>query len=65
MTMVTVFGSKKFGAQIQLFLAYLYCQKQLKMTISIKNGIIPILKSILKEGFTHKKVHLLKQSMFV
>ena len=31
------------------FLDYLYCQKQLKMKILIKNGMIFILKSVFKE----------------
>ena len=52
MTVVTAFGHKKFGAQIRLFLALLCCQKQLKMKILIKNGIINILKSVLKERCT-------------
>ena len=34
-------------AKIRLFLACLYCQKQLKTKILIKNGIILILKSVL------------------
>ena len=36
MTVVTVFVCEKFGAQIQLFLAFLYCQTQLKTKILIK-----------------------------
>ena len=52
MTAFTTFGPKKSGTQIQLILACLYCQKQLKMEILIKNDIILILKSELKEYCT-------------
>ena len=45
----TSFECEKFGTQIQLFLAYRYCQKLLKTKILIKNVIILILKSFLKE----------------
>ena len=58
----STFGHKTFGTQIQFFSACLYCQKQLKMKILIGNGIILILKSILLEHCTCKKV--LKQSIF-
>ena len=50
MTVVTVFKHKKFGAQVSL--DFMYCQKQLKIKILIKNGIIHVLKSILKEFYT-------------
>ena len=40
MTVVTAFGRQKFDAQIRFQLACLYCRKQLKMKIIIKNGII-------------------------
>ena len=52
MTSGTAFGHEKFSAQIQLFLACLYCQKQLKTNILIKSGIILILKSVHKERCT-------------
>ena len=55
MTLVTTFGHGKFGAQIQLFLACLYCQEQLKAKTLILNGIILILKSILKQHCTRKQ----------
>ena len=58
----STFGHKTFGTQIQFFSACLYCQKQFKMKILIGNGIILILKSILLEHCTCKKV--LKQSIF-
>ena len=38
MTAVTAFGYQTFA--FFLFLACLYCQKQLKTKIAIKNGII-------------------------
>ena len=50
---------------IQLSLVYLYCQKQLKMRILIKNEIIHVLKSVLKKAVPKNKAHLLKQSIFV
>ena len=49
MTAVTAFGCEKCGAQIRLFLARLYCQKHLKTKILMKNDIILILKSAVKE----------------
>ena len=52
MISVTAFGCEKFGPHIQLFLACLYCQKPLKLKTLIKNGIILILKSLLKESST-------------
>ena len=42
-------GLLKSDTQFHLFLAYLYCQKQLKMKILIRNEIIFTLKSVLKE----------------
>ena len=46
------FRCGKFGALIQLFLACLYCQKQLKTKVLVKNGVILILKSVIKESGT-------------
>ena len=52
MTAIIAFGHGEIGAKILLFLACLYCQKQLKLKILLKNVIILILKSILKERCT-------------
>ena len=49
MTARAAFGREKFGAQFQLFLVCLYCQKQLKRKILVKISIILILKSVQKE----------------
>ena len=46
---VSAFGHQGFDAQIRFLLACLYCQKLLKMKFIIKNGIIFIQKSLLKE----------------
>ena len=43
---------EKFGAQIQLFFSCLFYQKQLQMKVLIKNDIIYILNSVLKEHST-------------
>ena len=39
MTVVTTFGRQTIDAQIRFLLVCLYCQKQLKIKIIIKNGI--------------------------
>ena len=52
MSAVTAAGHEKCGTQIQLFLACLYCQNQLKTKILIENGVILIRKSVLKERGT-------------
>ena len=52
MTAIIAFGHGEIGAKILLFLACLYCQKQLKSKILLKNVTILILKSILKERCT-------------
>ena len=52
MTAVTTFWHQKFDTQIPFLLACLYCQKQLKMKTVIKNGMIFIQKSLLKECCT-------------
>ena len=48
MTAVTVLGRKVLRPN-STFLACLCCQKQLETKSSVKNGIILILKSVLKE----------------
>ena len=65
MTAVTAFGREKFGAQIRLF-KLLYCQKQLKMKILIKNDIL-ILDFVLTRRTLYLKTKFifLKQSIFV
>ena len=62
MVAVATFESEKFGAQTWLFLACQYCQKQLKTKNLIKDGIVCILKSVLKECCTvpNNKARLLK-----
>ena len=60
MTAVTAFGSKKFGAQIR-FLSLSVLPKKLKTKISIKNGMILILKPVLKECCTWKWKSSLKK----
>ena len=53
-TAVTTSGCQHFGTRICFLLACLYCQKQLKTKIIIKNGIIFIQKSLFKERCTAK-----------
>ena len=49
---ITAFGRKTFGTQIRSSLTSLCFQKHLQTKILIKNGIIPILNSVLKERYT-------------
>ena len=60
MIAVTAFVYQKFDAQICFLLACMYCQKQLKMKIIIKNDIVFIQKSLLKERLPKNKAPLLK-----
>ena len=55
MTALFTFGHGKSGTQTRLFLACLYCQKQLETKVLIKNSIILILKSVLKEYCIEKQ----------
>lgn len=58
------FGAQKVWHPNSPFLGCLYCQKQLKTKFLVKNGMIFILKSVLKEC-AYKKDQLLQQSIFV
>ena len=57
MTAITTFGQEKFGAQIQLFLAWWYCQKQLKVNILIKNDMKKCCTYKQSSSFQHKTEH--------
>ena len=63
MTAVTAFRREKVWRPIRLLLARVYCQKQLKMKILIKNDII--LKVRTQRKLRKNKAHLLKQRIFV
>ena len=52
MTAGIALAHEKCGVQIRLFLTCLYCQEQLENKIFLKNGVILVLKYVLKEHCT-------------